>query len=141
MVFLEDDEPLFGRNDSTIGLTVTPTTTPEQWEEMELSASDPKKRPEEFNLFLKAMVKLMAEGHNNWPTAHAIDQTGRFFEKKPDDGKLRKPWTEWNDARRQFEAMSFDEQYAWTQGLAGYPDLNVFLTELFDKTKPAEVPG
>lgn len=118
-----------------IGLTVSPKTTPEQWEEMGLSTADPKKRPEEFNLFLKALVRMMAETHNNWPTAFAIDQTGRFFEKKPDDAKLRKPWAEWNDARRRFEAMNFDEQYAWTKGLVDYPDLNVFLTELFEKTK------
>jgi hypothetical protein len=79
----------------------------------QLHSMKPADRPEYFNHLLNAVVRMMAELHNNWPVAYAMDKTRMYFSVTDPflaDTEAEKKFAE---AIREFEVMDVEKQWNW----------------------------
>ncbi|REJ65360.1 MAG: hypothetical protein DWQ31_18350 [Planctomycetota bacterium] len=104
----------------------------DEWELMEkYPTMSPRKRPREFNRLMGALVRVMAELDNDSPAAYAMAKTKLYFEdedKSTQDYPARKKF---EDAKREYTDMSFDEQYDWRERVQRtYPRLDRIVEQL-----------
>lgn len=117
----DDESKTEGEESSELGETVeVDDDVMEAWPSM-----PPRKRPKHFNKVLRAIIRAMAELHNNCAVAYAMWKTQRFFDEEEREGcdspAAKKFW----DAVYAFEAMSLDEQVAWIERVKRtYPRLD-----------------
>jgi hypothetical protein len=85
----------------------------------------PRRRPKKFNVFLKALVRMMAETFDNLHAAYAIDKTKMVFSEREikedrDSPDKRAFW----DAELEYRGLPDAEQFAWRdQVIKNYPSL------------------
>lgn len=87
-----------------------------------------RKRPPQFNRIMRAVVRMMAETHNNLDVAYAMDKTKRYFTKKEAEDIGDNTVQQWRDATKEFLLMSLDEQVQWQEHVqAHHPRLDRML--------------
>lgn len=96
----------------------------------------PRLRPKEFNRLLRAMVRMMAETHNNDWVAFAMYRTQRYFSEddlKTNNSKSAKAYAE---AIEAFSQMSFSEREDWRDKvIKSYPRLDRIFSNTSNATK------
>lgn len=78
----------------------------------------PSERPAHFNDTFGFLIGVMAVISNNPAVAYAMERTKRFFTEqqlKTDASAAAKKWLA---AKSQYEAMSWEKQYAWQKRMA-----------------------
>lgn len=73
----------------------------------------PAKRPAEFNLLLKAMVRTMAELFNNSDVAYAVYKTQMFFSEEQLKENRSAATDRWRKAWSDFHDLASEQQLAW----------------------------
>jgi len=84
----------------------------------------PTARPAEFNVVFGALIRTLAELHNNSAVAYAMDKTKVYFTKeqlKESDSKAARRWRE---REYEFSCMPMGKQIAWRKRVRRkYPSL------------------
>ena len=88
------------------------------------TVTHPQGRARAFADAIKAMVRLMIEVNQNPTLAYAIDKTDRIITTENMSYLSEEELDEWNAACDEFDAMSWQEQYAWVNRILGtYPKI------------------
>jgi hypothetical protein len=88
------------------------------------SVTHPQGRARAFADAIKATVRLMVEVNQNPTLAYAIDKTDRIITTENMSFLSEEELDEWNTACDEFDAMSWQEQYAWVNRILGtYPKI------------------
>ncbi|MBL1217956.1 MAG: hypothetical protein D8M59_10730 [Planctomycetes bacterium] len=73
-----------------------------------------RRRPRDYNLGFRALIRTMAESYNNLSVAYAMKETGRCLSE---DHSLKaapeKAQRQWNEAIEAYLSMTWDEQDKW----------------------------
>jgi hypothetical protein len=98
----------------------------DDWDEDEAEewpGKRPSNRPASFNTIFGAMIRTMAELHNNSSVAYAMDKTKRFLH----EDQLKQDFTfrqRWGNLCWEFARMSMDQQIRWCDRMIRkYPSL------------------
>lgn len=99
---------------------------PENWQSLPV-----RRRPQRFNQFLRALVRVMAATYDNCETAFAMDKTKMVFseqELKVDrDSPSKRAFLE---AEHEFRRMTQDAQFKWRERvMSKYPGLDKVVAE------------
>ena len=86
------------------------------------SVTHPQGRVRAFADAIKATVRLMIEVNQNPTLAYAVEKTDRIVTSENMGLLSEEELNEWNEACDEFDAMSWQDQYAWVNRiLATYP--------------------
>jgi hypothetical protein len=110
-----------------------PSETP-HWDDDDMErwmTCRPADRPENFNKVFDAMVRTMAELHNNWSAAYAMHRTKLFFDEADMKDNESAATKKWLSAKREFIEMPIDKQIAWQERvIRKYPSLSAIVSNL-----------
>jgi hypothetical protein len=81
----------------------------------------PRSRPPAFNKFLRALAREMAGLYNNWSIAYAMLRTNTLFTEEQLKHNKSRAAAKFNNARSEFDRMTFDQQYDWRQKVLRRP--------------------
>ncbi len=88
-------------------------------------------RSKELNRIIRAMVRTMAQVHNDEAVAYAIDKTKRYFaddQLQENDSKYAKAW---RDARDEYNDMCWKKQWKWRErAMRTHPRLDKLIQQL-----------
>ena len=84
-----------------------------------------RSRPREFNEFFRALIRTMAELHNNESVAYAMYKTQRFFTEGELKDRDSRTIGKFRDAELEYRNMTSDRQLAWARRVSRrYPRLD-----------------
>jgi hypothetical protein len=90
-----------------------------------LPALPARRRPKAFNRLFRALVRKMAELHNNSAVAYAMWKTQRYFDEEARKECASPAVKAFEAAVRAFDDLSSDEQFEWVERLKRrYPRLD-----------------
>lgn len=84
-------------------------------DELKLPTRSPRERSKRFNLVMRAMVRVMAETHNNLEVAYAMDKTKRHFTEKQLKDNKTKHTEAWIEAQIEYNKMGWQQREAWRE--------------------------
>lgn len=88
-------------------------------------------RPADFNKLFGAMIRTLAELHNNWSVAYAMHRTKLYFDEATVKQEESAAAKRWQDARYEFQGMPIDKQIAWQERVTRkYPSLAEIVANL-----------
>jgi len=91
----------------------------------------PTDRPADFNNVFGAMVRVMAELHNNWSVAYAMYRTKLYLDEEALKDFNSAAAKKWQDALREFRDMPMEKQIAWQERvIKKYLPLSKFVSRL-----------
>lgn len=85
----------------------------------------PNRRPREFNLLMKALVRYMVDSLADDETTYAMDKSGRFFtEKEIKDRWHDKVTSRWRELQFEYNKLSVEDRSEWQKRVAKYPTID-----------------
>lgn len=119
-----DDYAEPDRDDDGSSIATAPSRLISLEDEERMHTLPPRRRPKEFNRFLKAMVRHMAEGFVNVESAYAIERTGTYLSESDVRERAGGPAVKkWAEACKEFSRMSTRERLDWRDKTSRYPSI------------------
>ncbi|HPF41471.1 MAG TPA: hypothetical protein PK093_22775 [Phycisphaerae bacterium] len=95
----------------------------------DLPSLPPNRRPREFNLLIKALVRYMVDSLADDETTYAMDKSGRCFtEQEIKDRWNDKATCRWRELKMEYNKLSVEERTAWYRRVEAYPTIDQVVT-------------
>jgi hypothetical protein len=115
-------EPDYG-DDDAVGSADTPAAAGDD-EQERMHTLPAQRRPKEFNQFLKAMVRHMAETFSNCDAAYAMEKSGRYFREDEVKDRWEEPVVKkWRELCVEFSKLTSEQQLDWRDRTARHPSI------------------